>query len=59
MLVDAGNLHGIVGKALTATSSFLVSNNRTRRPYLAIPDETVQRLRGRLEAEFPDLLWRG
>jgi 4-hydroxy-tetrahydrodipicolinate synthase len=59
MLVDAGNLHGIVGKALTATSSFLVSNNRTRRPYLAIPDETVQRLRGRLEAEFPDLLWQG
>ncbi|MDB5076242.1 MAG: dihydrodipicolinate synthetase [Chloroflexi bacterium] len=56
---DSGNLHGIVGKAVTASSSFLVPANRTRRPYLAIPDEKVQRFREIVEEQLPDMLWRG
>jgi 4-hydroxy-tetrahydrodipicolinate synthase len=54
-----GNLHGIIGKALTAASDFLVPANRTRRPYLPVPDETIRQVRRRIEAEFPDLLWQG
>ena len=53
------NLHGIVGKALTAASPFLVPANRTRRPYLPVPDETVRQFRGVAEERFPDLLWHG
>jgi dihydrodipicolinate synthase/N-acetylneuraminate lyase len=54
-----GNLHGIVGKAVTAASPFLVPANRTRRPYLPIPEETVQRFREIVEEQLPDMLWRG
>jgi dihydrodipicolinate synthase/N-acetylneuraminate lyase len=59
VLTGPGNLHGIVGKAFTAASPFLVSDNRTRRPYLPIPDETVQQFRRIVEERFPDLLWQG
>ncbi|HVC83061.1 MAG TPA: hypothetical protein VNL35_21445, partial [Chloroflexota bacterium] len=59
LLRGSGNLHGIVGKALSAASPFLVPANRTRRPYLPIPYDTIQRFRHRMEEEFPDLLWRG
>jgi dihydrodipicolinate synthase/N-acetylneuraminate lyase len=55
----SGNLHGIVGKAVTASSPFLVPANRTRRPYLSIPDQTVQRFREIVEEQLPDMLWRG
>src|SRR5262249_6087927 len=44
-LRGSGNLHAIVGKAVTAASSFLVPANRTRRPYLPVPDETVRAFR--------------
>jgi dihydrodipicolinate synthase/N-acetylneuraminate lyase len=54
-----GNLHGIVGKALSAASDFLVSANRTRRPYLPVPDATVAQFRNTVEVCFPDLVWRG
>ena len=53
-----GNLHGIVGKALSAASDFLVSANRTRRPYLPVPDSIVAQFRCTVEASFPDLVWR-
>jgi hypothetical protein len=55
-LLGAGNLHGIVGKALTAAPSFLVPANRTRRPYLPKPDKTVRRFRRPVKEEVPDLL---
>ncbi|HEY7032387.1 MAG TPA: dihydrodipicolinate synthase family protein [Thermomicrobiales bacterium] len=58
-LRGSGNLHAIVGKAVTAASSFLVPANRTRRPYLPVPDETVRTFRRLTEEEFPDLVWRG
>lgn len=58
-LLEGGNLHGIVGKAITAASDFLIPSNRTRRPYLPIPDEIVKTFRGTVEEQFPDLLWRG
>jgi 4-hydroxy-tetrahydrodipicolinate synthase len=59
MLMGTGNLHGIVGKALTATSRFLVPANRTRRPYLPVPEETVRAFQRLAEEQFPDLCWRG
>jgi 4-hydroxy-tetrahydrodipicolinate synthase len=59
MLLADGNLHGIVGKAITAASSFLVPSNVTRRPYLAIPDETVRRFRRLTLEQFPDMCWQG
>jgi dihydrodipicolinate synthase/N-acetylneuraminate lyase len=59
VLHEDGNLHGIIGKALTAASDFLVPSNRTRRPYLAVPEATVAKFRRTVEETFPDLLWRG
>jgi 4-hydroxy-tetrahydrodipicolinate synthase len=52
-----GNLHAIVGKAVTAASDFLVPNNRTRRPYLPIADELIQQFRTVVERDFADMLW--
>jgi 4-hydroxy-tetrahydrodipicolinate synthase len=59
ILHGTGNFHAIVGKAISAASSFLVPANRTRRPYLPVPDATVQQFRQMVEDEFPDLLYRG
>jgi 4-hydroxy-tetrahydrodipicolinate synthase len=59
VLHEDGNLHGIVGKALTAASDFLVPSNRTRRPYLAVSESTVAAFRDTVEKSFPDLLWEG
>ena len=52
-----GNLHGIIGKALTACSDFLIPSNRTRKPYLPVPETTVQLVRRTIERDFPDLVW--
>ncbi len=57
VLTGSGNLHGIVGKAFAAASPFLLSDNRTRRPYLPVPDEVIQRFRRRVEEDFPDMMW--
>jgi len=59
ILHGTGNFHAIVGKAISAASSFLVPANRTRRPYLRVPDATVQQFRQLVEDQFPDLLYRG
>ena len=59
ILEGPGNLHGIVGKAMTAASPFLLGANRTRRPYLAIPDDRVKQFRRMVEEEFSDLIWTG
>jgi 4-hydroxy-tetrahydrodipicolinate synthase len=50
--------HGIIGKGMIAASDFLVGHHRTRRPYLPVTDEQIARFRDRVEAEFPDLVWR-
>ena len=34
ILLGPGNLHAIVNKAMASASSFLLPDNRTRRPYL-------------------------
>jgi len=44
---------------MAAASPFLAPHNRTRRPYLPVPDEVVARFRQRVEEECPDLLWQG
>jgi len=59
ILEGSGNLHGIIGKAMSAASPFLVEANRTRKPYLAVPAAIVAEFRRTVEAEFPDLLWTG
>lgn len=57
ILRGSGNLHGIVGKATTGASPFLVGTTQTRRPYLPIPQETVDAFRRNVEERFPDMLW--
>ena len=59
ILEGSGNLHGIVGKAMSAASPFLVEGNRSRKPYLAVPAEVVDQFRRTIEAQFPDMLWKG
>ncbi len=58
ILQGSGNYHGIINKAMGAASSFLVGENRTRRPYLAVPDETVQAFKRIVDEQFADLVWR-
>lgn len=58
LLVADGNLHGTVNKALAVASGFLEGTARTRRPYLPIPNETIDQFRCIMEEEFPDLLWK-
>ena len=59
ILEGSGNLHGIIGKAMSAASSFLVEANRTRKPYLAVPAEAVAEFRKIVETDFYDMLWTG
>lgn len=59
ILEVGGNFHGIVGKAVSSCSSFLVPAKRTRPPYLPVPEEAVRQFRRRIEAEFTDLIWNG
>ena len=59
ILEEPGNLHGIVGKAMAAASPFLAGTNRTRRPYLAVPEERVEQFRRTVEELFPDMIWKG
>jgi 4-hydroxy-tetrahydrodipicolinate synthase len=59
ILESPGNLHGIVGKAMSSASPFLVEANRTRKPYLAIPADVVARFRQTVEEQFPDLVYTG
>ncbi len=58
ILEQNGNLHGIVGKAMAAASPFLVGSQRTRGPYLPVPDDVVEQFRRITVEQFPDLLWR-
>lgn len=59
VLQEGGNLHGVLGKAITACSPFLLSNNRTRRPYLPVREETLRRFRQIVAEDFADLRWSG
>jgi hypothetical protein len=54
----ANYLHGIVGKAMAAASPFLMGSQRTRGPYLPVPDDVVEQFRRITVEQFPDLLWR-
>lgn len=57
LLTEGGNLHGIVGKALSSTSPFLVVESRTRRPYLPVAAERVQAFKRLAAEQFPDLVY--
>lgn len=57
-MAGQGNLHGILNKGMAAASPFLVGSPRTRRPYLPIADEDIERFRRVVEEQFPDLAWR-
>jgi dihydrodipicolinate synthase/N-acetylneuraminate lyase len=59
IFTGSGNLGGIVGKAVSAASPFLVTANRTRRPYLPVSDELISKFKRVVEEQFPDLIWRG
>jgi 4-hydroxy-tetrahydrodipicolinate synthase len=58
-LDGTGNLHGIVGKAVSGASPFLIGANRTRKPYLPVPDALVEKFRRVVEEQFPDMMWQG
>jgi 4-hydroxy-tetrahydrodipicolinate synthase len=58
-LAESGHLHGIIGKAVNSTSSFLITANRTRRPYLPVDPETIKKFQRVIEEELPDLIWKG
>lgn len=53
---EGGNLHGILGKAITASSPFLVPSNRTRRPYLPVPAEKIEQFKRIVTERFSDML---
>lgn len=55
MLHEGGNLHGIVGKAITDCSPFLVPSRRTRRPYLPVSGEKIAKFRRIVVERFPDM----
>jgi 4-hydroxy-tetrahydrodipicolinate synthase len=57
VLRGEGNLHGIVSKAMAAASPFLEGVNRTRRPYLPVSADRVERFKRVVLEEFPDMLW--
>lgn len=58
VLYEGGNLHGILGKAIASCSPFLVTNNRTRRPYLPVREERIARFRRVVDEEFADMRWQ-
>jgi dihydrodipicolinate synthase/N-acetylneuraminate lyase len=59
ILHGEGNDHAVIGKAVTAASSFLVPANRTRRPYLPVAQEVVAEFRRITLEQFPDMVWQG
>ena len=59
VLHEGGNLHGILGKAIASCSPFLLTNNRTRRPYLPVREESLARFRRIVEEDFADMRWQG
>lgn len=59
VLYEGGNLHGILGKAIASCSPFLLTNNRTRRPYLPVREESISAFQRVVEEEFGDMVWRG
>jgi dihydrodipicolinate synthase/N-acetylneuraminate lyase len=59
VLYEGGNLHGILGKAIASCSPFLLTNNRTRRPYLPVGEESISRFGRMIDEEFGDLRWQG
>ena len=52
LLRGPGNLHGIVGKALSSASPFLVVGNHTRRPYSPIPSNRCGSFAASLRTSF-------
>jgi dihydrodipicolinate synthase/N-acetylneuraminate lyase len=59
VLEETGNLHGVVGKAMTVASPFLVGANHTRQPYLAVSEERIAQFRRIVEEDFTDMTWKG
>jgi hypothetical protein len=51
-----GNLHGIVNKAVGVAFPFLMETNRTRRPYLPVSQDRIERFRRLVEEQCPDLI---
>jgi len=58
-LVSGGYEHAAIGKAIASGSDFLVPAPRTRRPYLPIPRERIDRWSTDIRDRFADLCWSG
>jgi len=59
ILMEGGNYHAIVGKALASTSAFLVGDTHTRKPYLPIAPEKIAAFRRVVDEQLSDLIWKG
>ena len=59
ILMEGGNYHAIVGKALASTSTFLVGDNHTRRPYLPIAQTRIYAFKRVVDEQLSDLIWKG
>lgn len=55
-LREQGHLHAALNKARTAALPFLVSANRTRAPYLPVPQQDVDAFARTAHEQFPDLV---
>jgi 4-hydroxy-tetrahydrodipicolinate synthase len=59
VLAGKGNYAGVINKAMAAASPFLPPLYYTRKPYLPVPREVIDRFQRTVEEQFPDLLWQG
>lgn len=56
-LIAGGHQHAVIGKAIASASDLLVPAPHTRRPYLPIPKESVDRWKHDVQERFPDMCW--
>jgi dihydrodipicolinate synthase/N-acetylneuraminate lyase len=59
ILVEGGNEHAAIAKALCSASGFLVERPTLRRPYLPVAPERVAAWRALVAERFVDLAWNG
>ncbi|MDO8210333.1 dihydrodipicolinate synthase family protein [Conexibacter sp. CPCC 206217] len=57
ILVEGGNEHAVIAKALCSASDFLIDRPTVRRPYLPVPPERVRAWQRLVDERFPDLVW--
>lgn len=58
-LREDGHLHGILNKAMAAAGAFAAETNWfTRKPYLPVSADAVDRFKRAVDEQFPDLIYK-